>query len=69
MSVTDALPPRGGFSRVVALTGAGISVAAGLGTFRGPDGLWTLAPDVEQAMDAAYLPGNVGLMWQVWGGM
>jgi NAD-dependent deacetylase len=65
----DVLPPRGDFTRIVALTGAGISVAAGLGTFRGPDGLWMLAPDVEQAMDAAYLPGNVGLMWRVWGGM
>jgi NAD-dependent deacetylase len=65
----EQLPPRADFDRVVALTGAGISVAAGLGTFRGPDGLWTIAPDVEQAMHAAYVPGNVDLMWQVWGGM
>lgn len=63
------LPQRADFDRVVALTGAGISVAAGLGTFRGPDGLWTIAPDVEKAMHAEYVPGNVDLMWQVWGGM
>jgi NAD-dependent deacetylase len=65
----EGLPPRAQFDRIVALTGAGISVAAGLGTFRGPDGLWTIAPDVERAMHAQYVPGNVDLMWQVWGGM
>ncbi|MCW2722434.1 Sir2 family NAD-dependent protein deacetylase [Pseudonocardia sp.] len=65
----ERLPPRAQFDRIVALTGAGISVAAGLGTFRGPDGLWTIAPDVERAMHAQYVPGNVDLMWQVWGGM
>ncbi len=63
------LPPRADFDRVVALTGAGISVAAGLGTFRGPDGLWAIAPDVERAMHAEYVPENVDLMWLVWGGM
>lgn len=61
--------PRERFTRVCALTGAGISVAAGLGTFRGPDGRWTLAPEVERAMHAHLLPGNVDALWEVWGGM
>ncbi len=65
----DTLPPRTDFGRIVALTGAGISVAAGLGTFRGPDGLWMIAPDVERAMHAHHVPENIDLMWQVWGGM
>jgi NAD-dependent deacetylase len=61
--------PRNRFERVCALTGAGISVAAGLGTFRGPDGLWTLSPEMERAMHAHLLPGNVDALWGVWGGM
>ncbi|WP_158228033.1 Sir2 family NAD-dependent protein deacetylase [Pseudonocardia sp. MH-G8] len=61
--------PRERFARVCALTGAGISVAAGLGTFRGPDGLWTIAPEVERAMHAHLLPANVDALWSVWGGM
>lgn len=33
--------------RVVVLTGAGVSVGAGLPTYRGPGGLWTQNPDAE----------------------
>jgi NAD-dependent deacetylase len=58
--------PDGG---VCALTGAGVSVAAGLSTFRGPDGSWTIDPGLEEAMHADHLPGNVDLMWAFWGGM
>jgi NAD-dependent deacetylase len=61
--------PRERYARVCALTGAGISVAAGLGTFRGPDGLWTVAPEVERAMHVHLLPSNVDALWSVWGGM
>jgi NAD-dependent deacetylase len=61
--------PRDRFTRVCALTGAGISVAAGLRTFRGPDGLWRLSPEMERAMHAQLLPSNVDALWSVWGSM
>lgn len=32
---------------IVFSTGAGISAPSGLGTYRGPDGLWTLHPELE----------------------
>lgn len=63
------MAPRERYSRICVLSGAGISVAAGLGTFRGPDGLWTISPEVERAMHGHLLPGNVGALWSVWGGM
>lgn len=70
MSATLAdIAPRDRFERVVALTGAGISVAAGLGTFRGAGGLWTAHPDVEAAMHASGLPHNLPALWDVWGGI
>ncbi len=56
-------------SRIVFLTGAGLSVAAGLSTFRGPDGLWALAPELEAAMYAERLPGSLPQLWHVWAGM
>ena len=65
-SLLELALPDGG---VCALTGAGISVAAGLGTFRGPDGAWTIDPELEEALHADHLPGNVDLMWAFWGGM
>jgi NAD-dependent deacetylase len=69
VSTLSEVAPRDRFTRICALTGAGISVAAGLGTFRGPDGLWTMTPEMERAMHVHLLPGNIDALWTVWGGM
>lgn len=61
------IAPRSRYPRVVVLTGAGISAAAGIPTFRGPDGLWALSPQLEDAMHGNRVPGNVAALWQVWG--
>jgi NAD-dependent deacetylase len=59
--------PRSRFPRVVTLTGAGISAAAGIPTFRGPDGRWALSPQLEEAMHGDRVPGNTAALWEVWG--
>ena len=61
--------PRNRYRKVVALTGAGISAAAGLATFRGIGGLWTARPDLATAMESSLLPGNLPVLWDVWGGI
>lgn len=61
--------PRDRFSSICVLTGAGLSVGAGLPTFRGPDGLWTTDADAEQALDGSRVPDNIPVMWRVWGAM
>ena len=54
------------YSRVVILTGAGVSAASGLPTFRGPDGLWQ--EDVQWLSDAANLPESLPALWKFYGG-
>lgn len=54
---------------IVFLTGSGISARTGLGTFRGPEGLWALEPETEQAMHAELLPDSLPQLWRVWGRM
>lgn len=47
------------FRRVVVLTGAGISAAAGLPTYRGPGGLWNRDPELAKALVAGVEPSVV----------
>src|SRR5262249_41526568 len=41
-------------TRVVALTGAGISTDSGIQDFRGPKGLWTINPKAERLSNIQY---------------
>lgn len=67
--------PGGRFSpgpehrEIVFLTGSGLSARTGLGTFRGPQGLWALEPETERAMHAEHLPDSLPQLWSVWGRM
>jgi NAD-dependent deacetylase len=54
-------------TRIVALTGAGISTDSGIPDFRGPRGLWTLNPKAERMSDIRYYvadPEVRRLSWQ-----
>lgn len=50
-TVAQARELMRGASRVVALTGAGISTESGIPDFRGPDGVWTKNPAAEKMSD------------------
>ncbi|MFL6145250.1 MAG: SIR2 family NAD-dependent protein deacylase [Labedaea sp.] len=50
-SVEQARSLLAGASRIVALTGAGISTESGIPDFRGPNGLWTRNPAAEKLFD------------------
>jgi NAD-dependent deacetylase len=54
-------------SKVVVLTGAGISTDSGIPDFRGPQGVWTLNPKAERMSDIRYYvsdPEVRRLSWQ-----
>jgi NAD-dependent deacetylase len=53
---------------IVFLTGAGVSAASGLPTFRGANGLWNDA-EFLHASDAANLPESLPIVWKVFGGL
>jgi len=53
-------------SRIVILTGAGISVASGLPTFRGVGGIYN--GDVEWVSDGNNLPDSLAEVWRFYGG-
>lgn len=69
MSAAGRFTPGPAHRRIVFLTGSGLSARTGLGTFRGPDGLWALEPETEQAMHADRLPDSLPQLWRVWGRM
>jgi NAD-dependent deacetylase len=58
----------GSWRHVVVLTGAGISVASGLPTYRGPGGLWT-RPGMEEVPDAALFAREPSRLWSLFGSM
>ena len=52
------------YRRIVVLTGAGVSAASGLPTFRGPDGLWERADGPgPRGLDAADLAEDPAGVW------
>lgn len=57
--------PLAEYRNIVILTGAGISVASGLSTYRGPGGLWTKL-DVERIAHASNLPGTLPELWELY---
>ncbi|HLS74996.1 MAG TPA: Sir2 family NAD-dependent protein deacetylase [Actinomycetaceae bacterium] len=69
MSSSRQFQPGAEHREIVFLTGSGISARTGLGTFRGPDGLWALDPEIEAAMHADRLPESLPDLWRVWGRM
>lgn len=52
--------------RVMVLTGAGVSKASGLPTYRGAGGIYENA-DIADLHDAARLPGSLPELWGFWG--
>ena len=59
---------RSRYHRIVILTGAGISAASGLRTYRGPDGVWE-EHDVERHGQASALVERPEESWRLFGGM
>ena len=56
--VDDATRLLAGASRVMALTGAGISTESGIPDFRGPNGVWTRDPEAERRATIQYYLAN-----------
>ena len=53
-------------SRVVALTGAGVSTASGVPDFRGPNGLWTRDPKAERLANIDAYVSDPEVRRQAW---
>ncbi|CAK9053319.1 NAD-dependent protein deacetylase (Regulatory protein SIR2 homolog) [Durusdinium trenchii] len=56
-------------SRIVVLTGAGISTDSGIPDFRGPEGLWTKNPGAEEASDISVFLTDENARRGFWGMM
>ncbi|CAM3487245.1 SIR2 family NAD-dependent protein deacylase [Stackebrandtia soli] len=67
VSITE-LAPLSTFSRVVVFTGAGISTASGLPTYRGDGGTWT-DDEARRASEASTIDTDLGAVWRLWGGL
>ena len=55
-------------SRIVALTGAGISTESGIPDFRGPQGVWTKNPRAERLSDISYYLSDPEVRKLAWKG-
>jgi len=55
-------------TRIVALTGAGISTESGIPDFRGPQGLWTRDPKAERLSNIHYYMADVEVRKLAWKG-
>jgi NAD-dependent deacetylase len=53
------------YRNIVVLTGAGVSAASGLSTFRGPDGKWK--HDLLAVSDGRQIPAMLPQMWATYG--
>nr|CAA9274450.1 NAD-dependent protein deacetylase of SIR2 family [uncultured Armatimonadetes bacterium] len=53
------------YRQIVILTGAGVSVASGLPTYRGEGGLWE-SRNIAWIADAANLPGSLPALWKLY---
>ncbi|ADD40194.1 SIR2 family NAD-dependent protein deacylase [Stackebrandtia nassauensis] len=62
------LAPLKEYSRVVVLTGAGISRPSGLPTYRGDDGTWN-DPEAARAAEADTVGTDLAAVWRLWGGL
>jgi NAD-dependent deacetylase len=56
------------YRNIVLLTGAGVSAASGIPTFRGANGLWNES-EFLWAADGSNLPGSLPKVWEIFGGL
>ena len=65
MSTAAPFVPGPEHREVVFLTGSGLSARTGLGTFRGPEGLWALEPETEHTCAPIYQADRRTLLFRV----
>jgi NAD-dependent deacetylase len=64
--IDEALRLLAGASRVMALTGAGISTESGIPDFRGPNGVWTRDPEAEKRATIQYYMAHPEVRVSAW---